>query len=279
MLLAFVVVGFLFIQNYAIIPVVGCAGILGLLDDRFTISSKLRLILQSILSILAVIFIYNSSPTGSTVLLFLFWITFITGTTNFYNFMDGINGIAGLTGLVGFGLVAFFALFIANNKDITFMSIVLSIGCLGFLPFNFPKAKVFMGDVGSMFLGFAFAVFVVELSTSLNVFLCLIMFLYLFYADTIVTFYCRCRNGEKLMQSHRRHLYQYMCNELTMPHWKVSSLYAMVQLILGILSLFAYSKGLFLQFALLGIFSISFIGTYWIVKRMKKAACSSMQIQ
>jgi len=269
MLLAFVVVGFLFIKNNAIVSIVGCAGILGFLEDRFTFSSQLRLIIQIILSILAIVFISDSSPAVSTIFLFLFWIVFITGTANFYNFMDGINGIAGLTGLVGFGLVAYFAFFIAHNKNIAFMCIVLSTGCLGFLPFNFPRAKVFMGDVGSMFLGFAFAVFVVELSTNINVFLCLIMFLYLFYADAIATFYCRLRNGENLMQSHRGHLYQYMCNELAIPHWKVSSLYAMVQLILGVLSLFAYSKGLILQFTMLGILIISFIGIYRVVKGIK----------
>lgn len=270
MLLAFVVVGFLFIKNNAIVSVVGCAGVLGLIDDRFTISSKLRLVIQIILSILAIVFIFDSPPAVSSMIFFLFWIVFITGTANFYNFMDGVNGIAGLTGLVGFGLVAYFAFFIANNKDIAFMGIVLSTACVGFLPFNFPQAKVFMGDVGSMFLGFAFAVLVVKLSTSLNVFLCLIMFLYLFYADAIVTIYCRWRNGENLLQSHRSHLYQYMCNELAIPHWKVSSLYAIVQLILGILALFAYSKGLFLQFVLLGIFNISFIGAYWIIKSLNK---------
>ena len=269
-LLAFVVVGFLFIQNHAIVSIVGCAGILGLLDDRFTFSSQLRLFIQIILSIVAIVFISDSPPAVATIILFLFWIVFTTGTTNFYNFMDGINGVAGLTGLVGFGLLAFFAFFIANNKEIAFMSIVLSTGCLGFLPFNFPQAKVFMGDVGSMFLGFAFAVFVVKLSTSLNVFLCLIMFLYLFYADAIVTIYCRWRNGENLLQSHRRHLYQYLCNELAMPHWKVSSLYALIQLILGVLSLFAYSKGLILQFTVLGIFIIAFIGIYRVVKGIKK---------
>ena len=143
MLLAFIVVGFLFIQNHAIVSVVGCAGILGLLEDRFTFSSQLRLFIQTILSILAIVFISDSS------------------------------------------------------------------------------------------------------------------------------FYCRLRNGENLMQSHRGHLYQYMCNELAIPHWKVSSLYATVQLILGVLSLFAYSKGLFLQFAMLGILIISFIGIYRVVKGVK----------
>src|SRR4030065_2467558 len=109
--------------------------------------------------------------------LFLFWLIFITATTNFYNFMDGINGIAGLTGLIGFGLMAYFAYFMLNDYDLFLMSMILATGCIGFLPFNFPRARVFMGDVGSIFLGFVFASFVVKLSTSINIFLCLIMFL------------------------------------------------------------------------------------------------------
>ena len=53
-----------------------------------------------------------------------------------------------------------------NDYNLFFMSIVLAAGCIGFLPFNFPRARVFMGDVGSIFLGFVFASFVVKLSTS-----------------------------------------------------------------------------------------------------------------
>ena len=101
--------------------------------------------------------------------------------------MDGINGIAGLTGLIGFGLMAYFSYFILNTHDIFLMSTVLAAGCIGFLPFNFPRARVFMGDVGSIFLGFVFASFVVKLSTSINVFLCLLMFLSTFYADAVIT--------------------------------------------------------------------------------------------
>ncbi|MBI5677171.1 MAG: hypothetical protein HZC52_01460 [Planctomycetes bacterium] len=86
--------------------------------------------------------------------------------------MDGINGIAGLTGLIGFALMAYFAYFMMNDYDLFLMSIILAAGCMGFLPFNFPKARVFMGDVGSIFLGFVFASFVVRLSVTISIFLC-----------------------------------------------------------------------------------------------------------
>src|SRR4030065_2464781 len=144
--------------------------------------------------------------------LFLFWLIFITATTNFYNFMDGINGIAGLTGLIGFALMAYFAYFMLNDYDLFLMSIILAAGCMGFLPFNFPRARVFMGDVGSIFLGFVFASFVVMFSVRISIFLCLVMFLCTFYADAIVTIYYRCRRGENMMQVHRSHLCQYLSN-------------------------------------------------------------------
>src|SRR3972149_8133386 len=96
--------------------------------------------------------------------IFVFWIVFITGTANLYNFMDGINGIAGFTGVIGFGLIAYFSYYILNDYNLLLMSLILTAVCIGFLPFNFPKAKVFMGDVGSIFLGFVFASFVVKLS-------------------------------------------------------------------------------------------------------------------
>ena len=93
---------------------------------------------------------------------------------------------------------------------------------IDFLPFNFPKAKVFMGDVGSIFLGFVFASFVVKLSITINIFLCMVMFLCTFYADAAITIYYRWKRGENLMQAHRSHLYQYLSNELKLPHWKVT---------------------------------------------------------
>ena len=166
---------------------------------------------------------------GGIISLFLFWLIFITATTNFYNFMDGINGITGLTGLVGFGLMAYFP----------------------------------------TLLGFVFASFVVKLSTSINIFLCLIMFLCTFYADAVITIYYRWRRGESLTQAHRSHLYQYLSNELKLPHWQVSLMYAIVQLFFGILAFLAYQNGVMLQLVVLVVFSILFVISYNMVKKFK----------
>ena len=246
----------------------GAVGLLGFLDDRFTISSNMRLLFQMLISATAVVLFLGLPVSLGALMLFLFYVVFIAGTANFYNFMDGINGIAGLTGVTGFGLLAFFSSFIANDTEIALLSICLSAGCLGFLPFNFPKAKVFMGDVGSILLGFVFAFFVIKLSSNISIFFCLIMFLCTFYADALVTIFYRWRKGENLLKAHRSHLYQYMSNELAMPHWKVATIYAIMQLIFGFLALLAYGQGFVWQLTVSGGFAVMFFVTYKIIKNI-----------
>jgi Fuc2NAc and GlcNAc transferase len=93
---------------------------------------------------------------------------FIVGTANFYNFMDGINGIAGITGVVAFGLLALFGHLHGAGEGMVLCSLCLGAACLGFLPFNMPRARVFMGDVGSVLLGFLFALLVIFLARDLK---------------------------------------------------------------------------------------------------------------
>ncbi len=97
-----------------------------------------------------------------------------------------------------------------------------------------PKARVFMGDVGSILLGFVFAGMVVYISKIFLEFVCLAGFLFPFYADELTTMMIRIRDGEKLSKPHRRHLYQLLANEYQIPHWKVSVGYGFAQLLIGI---------------------------------------------
>jgi Fuc2NAc and GlcNAc transferase len=84
----------------------------------------------------------------------------------------------------------------------------MSLSCIGFLPFNVPKAKVFMGDVGSILLGFIFSGMAVYLFNDVLDFICLSSFLFPFYADELTTMIVRLKDGENLTNAHRRHLYQ-----------------------------------------------------------------------
>ena len=105
--------------------------------------------------------------------------------------MDGINGIAGITGVVAFGLIALFAALSGGSDSFIILGVCMGLACMGFLPFNVQnKARVFMGDVGSVLLGFVYAGLVVGLSYSLNDFMVLCAFLFPFYADELTTFLC-----------------------------------------------------------------------------------------
>jgi Fuc2NAc and GlcNAc transferase len=209
--------------------------LLGLFSDRFEISPQLRLIIQFIAGIITVIGIERLDVNEiNDILLIVFFTFYIVGTANYYNFMDGIDGIAGITGIVGFGLMAFYTSSPGSDTYLVTLPITISIACLGFLPFNIPKARVFMGDVGSILLGFVFAGMVVYLSKNFLDFVCLAGFLFPFYADEFTTMIIRIRDGEKLSKPHRRHLYQLLANEYSIQHWKVSFGYGLLQLFVGI---------------------------------------------
>ncbi|MBF0553709.1 MAG: glycosyltransferase family 4 protein [Nitrospirae bacterium] len=260
--IAYTLTGLFVFKNASVILVTSSIGLLGLLDDCFNLSIKLRLTTQIICATIAVYAYKQISLLSVEIIILLLFVFFIVGTANFYNFMDGINGIAGLAGLVAFGLISLFSYYIAHDFDITLMCISLSSACLGFLPFNLPNARVFMGDVGSLLLGFVFALFVIKLSVSVNSFMCLVMFLCVFYADAITTIFYRYKRGENLMQAHRKHLYQYLSNEFGFIHWQIALLYAVIQLLFGLISLFSYTKGFLWQITVIFIFNLMFLSFY-----------------
>ena len=194
-------------------------------------------------------------------------VLFVVATTNCYNFMDGINGIAGIAGMTAFGsLVAYGAM---HDPSLPLLLPVVAVigGVIGFLPFNMPRARLFMGDAGSIFLGFLFALTVCIASRSWAEFFVLASFLYPFYADEAVTMAERIWRGESLMKPHRRHLYQFLANELGVAHWKVSMGYGLVQLAVILLAVVAGRLGLWAVLALdLVVFGI-WAAVHWSVKR------------
>ena len=197
-------------------------------------------------------------PQISGLLLITALAAFIVGTANFYNFMDGINGIAAITGIVGFGLLAFFCFLSGSDKSFAVLSICISLSCLSFLPFNMPKAKVFMGDVGSVLLGFVFAVVVVAVSKNFFDFVSFTSFLFPFYADELTTMAVRIRDGENLLRPHRRHLYQILANEKGISHWKISVGYGLLQLIVGVSILLVKDYGNIIVLSLLAAYFVAF---------------------
>lgn len=152
---------------------------------------------------------------------------FVMATANCYNFMDGINGMAGMTGLValvGLGIHC------TNHTPGLPGPLVAVLGAVcAFLPFNVPRARLFMGDVGSIFLGFFIALSICLCSRSWAEFLACAALLFPFYADEAVSVLVRLRRRQSLLQPHRLHGYQILANEAGIAHWKVSLGYCSIQ--------------------------------------------------
>ena len=137
----------------------------------------------------------------------LVWILF---TTNAMNFIDGLNGLAAGVALIA---AAFLAGIAAAHGGwfAYFAALLLVAGVIGFLPFNFPRARIFMGDVGSQFCGFVLAVLGVVAGRFEGVELSLLvvpMLLSGVLFDVLFTLVRRAVRGERLTAPHRGHLYQ-----------------------------------------------------------------------
>lgn len=242
--------------------------LISLYGDRREISPFVRLGVQLIAGVGLVAGGIPGSSAGlvSSAYLIPFLAVFIAGTANYYNFMDGINGIAGISGVVGFWLVAYYAITFKADLMVGSLAFCTGMACLGFLPFNIPGARVFMGDVGSILLGFVFAGTIVCLASGVTEFLTLCAFLFPFFADELTTVYFRLKEkfGQRqkiglsdtfgtLLVPHRQHLYQLLANEKGIDHWKVSLGYGVMQLLIGVTAIAVSQYGTLLILMYLGL--------------------------
>lgn len=241
---------------------------IALAGDRAELSARFRLSAQLALSAVVVIMAGSGTmPEGQLYpALVFFWILFMAGTANYYNFMDGINGIAGITGAIAFGFIALYAGLINGLTGVQTMAMCISFACLGFLPFNLPHARTFMGDVGSILLGALFAGLIFLSAGNLLDFTCMAAFLFTFYADELTTAFVRLRDGEKLTRPHRRHFYQILANEMGIAHWKVSAGFGLVQILVGGGVLFLRDHGLLMVLSFLGVCSLVFVAVSFRVR-------------
>ena len=139
-------------------------------------------------------------------------IFFIVWTTNAFNFMDGIDGLAGIQG-VGAGLGWMMFGILSEQPTMAAIGAAIAGACLGFLLFNWQPASVFMGDVGSTFLGFTLAcipLFTAKTTSSARSegFTLAAAFLWLFLFDTVFTRLGQMVRLRPFWRAHREHLYQ-----------------------------------------------------------------------
>ncbi len=165
--------------------------------------------------------IINLGPLGYAAT--MLW---IVAVMNLVNFMDGINGLVSGVALIGIAALALIA--IQNDAPFIYLaSIVLFSATLGFFAHNFPWGRIFLGDTGSQFLGFALSTFAVIGSGAgnarLSTYLVPILILPLLF-DAVLTLLLRARAGKKLAEAHRDHLYQRL-TQAGLGHTRVSLLY------------------------------------------------------
>jgi len=231
--------------------------IVSFFDDMYELSAKLRMIVQSIVALFGIYFLggFESLSFGfftienqifTTIFAFLLIVWFI----NLYNFLDGINGYAGSEAL--FLMLAGFILYGGSHF------IILAVAVLGFLFWNYNKAKIFMGDVGSTLLGYNIAIFTLYYANQepTNFWIWIVLF-GLFWFDATLTLVRRKLNGEKLSIAHKKHAYQRL-TQVGWSHFKVTNYSILINLIL--FSLVYFIKNIFI------VFLITIMLLYFIIK-------------
>ena len=236
--------------------------------DKHILPVSYRLLIHFGCSLLfLVFFLHFQQADPSAYVIWLPVLIFIVGTANFYNFMDGIDGIAGITGVLAFLLVAVYAWMSGMPVSFILLSLAMSAACLGFLCFSFPWASVFLGDVGSILLGFVFACIVIFLSRDLSDFLVMAGFLSMFYFDELFTMGVRIRDRDSLVEPHRKHIYQVLVNEAGIEHWKVALGYGLAQLTIGVSAILIQPEGVWHLFVMYGVFALIFTGVAMAVRQ------------
>jgi UDP-N-acetylmuramyl pentapeptide phosphotransferase/UDP-N-acetylglucosamine-1-phosphate transferase len=197
-------------------------GAVSWLDDLYSVPVAVRLVVQ----ILAAAGLLGFAGTPLSVVAWPLWVLWIVGSINAYNFMDGIDGMAGLQA----GVAGAYWYLLGSRFGLPFhaqLGLILAAASAGFLVHNLSKQRIFLGDVGSVFLGYSFAALTVTASSNPvgPLFFCSALFLWPVLFDASFTLLRRWRRREPLMQAHRDHLYQRLV-KAGVSHVRVSLAYA-----------------------------------------------------
>ncbi len=189
--------------------------LIGLVDDVRTLAPQWRLVLQACIALLPVIWLgelpaINVSgwmlepglATWVLVPLALVWLC------NLYNFMDGIDSIAAAQALFVFLLIAVLAF--SRAPELSLVALGLAAAIVGFLYWNLPPARIFMGDSGSTYLGMVIGLLaLLGMAADAISFWALLLMMGVFLADTACTLATRLLRGENVFHAHNTHAYQH----------------------------------------------------------------------
>ncbi|MFW2591765.1 MraY family glycosyltransferase [Aliarcobacter butzleri] len=211
--------------------------IVSFFDDIYELSPKLRLIIQAIVAIGGLYFLggfetltFGIFDIQNSIFTNIFAFFMIIWFINLYNFLDGINGYAGSEAV--FLSLAGFILFGGNHF------LVLAVAVLGFLYWNWNKAKIFMGDVGSTLLGYNIAIFTIYYANQepTNFWIWIILF-GVYWFDATLTLIRRKLNKERLSLAHKKHAYQRL-TQAGWSHYKVTNYSIVLNVLLFVIVYF-----------------------------------------
>lgn len=202
--------------TWALIGAGAGIAVLGFLDDHGHIPARWRLLGHFAASAWALLWLGGLPPV--TLLGMSFDLgypgyfaaaVYLVWLLNLYNFMDGIDGLASVQAIsVCLGVSLIYAL--AGFSSLAWAPLLLAFAVAGFLYWNFPPAKIFMGDAGSGFLGIALGVLSLQAAWEAPSLLWVwVILLGVFVVDATVTLMRRLVRGEKIYEAHRSHAYQY----------------------------------------------------------------------
>ncbi|WP_053146571.1 glycosyltransferase family 4 protein [Pseudomonas sp. P97.38] len=190
--------------------------IVGFMDDHGHIAARWRLLGHFSAAAWALVWLEGLAPLNLFGVSFdLSWVghvlaaIYLVWLLNLYNFMDGIDGIASVEAVLA--CVGASVLYVLSGfTDLIWPPLILAAAVLGFLFWNFPPAKIFMGDAGSGFLGIALGIMSLQAAwASPALFWAWLILLGVFIVDATVTLIRRFLRGDKVYEAHRSHAYQF----------------------------------------------------------------------
>jgi UDP-N-acetylmuramyl pentapeptide phosphotransferase/UDP-N-acetylglucosamine-1-phosphate transferase len=243
----------------------GILAIISFIDDIIGLKPVIRLCFHFITAIIAFIFLHGLRPLiipgvefNYNFLIYPLAVIGIVWFINLFNFMDGVDGFAALE-----ATTICLVIYLLSGNVIN----LLLIACIsGFLFWNLPKAKIFMGDVGSTQLGFVLIVLGIYFHNTFQFsILNWIMLSSPFWFDATLTLYRRWRKGENLSQAHRKHAYQRIV-QYGFSHMKVNLWLLFINLFVVVMILI-YREIKFLQAPL---FVLTLLFFYLITKQVDR---------
>lgn len=253
--------------------------IVGVIDDRVELKARYKLILQVSFSCISIAFgiIFKNLGRFNIPVTFLWYIGMINGI----NLIDGLDGLSGGIGFIcalTFGIIGL----LLNHSEIFMVSLFLAAGCLGFLVYNFYPAKIFMGDTGSLPLGYALASIGIIVSNASGfavdfllpgIVLCIPIY------DTMLAMIRRKLNHKPLFEPDRNHFYNLLMDIHGISHRNtVVLIYAVNVVVSAVVLIFLRLGMIFKLLLVLLLITVAAVLTILLRFITVDKKCSDMQV-